>query len=655
MRSAQTSTEPLERGVFFYAAWAVCLLAGLALIGGAYSRGFAYGFSFDDASNLSRLATVKDLPTSLEFVFTGIAGPTGRPVALLSFLLDARAWPQEPAVFAYTNVCIHLLNALLVIWLSFRLARFVPVLASRREWFALGVGLVWAASPILVSANLMIVQRMTAVSGLFTLAGLLGYVAARESAGGALRRLLLMSLWLVLGTLLSGFAKENGFLLPVLVLLLELLLFRPAAADASPAGHAPPAWWRAVFLWVPAISLLLYLVQAPLRTGGQLEGRDFDALQRLLTEARVLFQYLLMTIAPRSSAIGPYQDDFAISQGLFSPINTLVAVCGWLLLVVATLLARKRGHRLLLLPFAWFLTAHAMESTTLNLEIYFEHRNYIPSLGIVFLMVSMAFAEGVPYAAARVAVLLILLANIGFVFGETVKTWGRPLLAAKLWHEENPNSFRAFQDHAALIAAGKDHDRLFAFLDASPPATRQRLGTLIAHAGFSCRAGHTDRAKTLAADLQKAARLSAMGFSVTSALIMVSTELSAEKCRAMTTSEVEEMLRNVAESPGRVSRDGRSIAHEKLGYLAHKKSDRGQTLYHFLSAYALHPSMAFAIPYVVELRRVGAVDDAMGFLVQLRADAPWRPVVRGKWLAQCDELESWVRNPDKPLKATHVE
>lgn len=653
MRSVRRSTKPLERGVFFYVSWAACLLAGLALIGGAYSRGFAYGFSFDDAPNLSRLATVKDLPTSLEFVFTGIAGPTGRPVALLSFLLDARGWPQEPAVFAYTNVCIHLLNALLVIWLSFRLARYVPVLVTRREWFALGVGLVWAASPILVSANLMIVQRMTAVSGLFTLAGLLGYVVARESHRRG--RLFLMSLWLVLGTLLSGFAKENGFLLPVLVLLLEYLLFRPAAAGVSPAGHAPPAWWRAIFLWLPAISLLLYLMQAPLRTGGELEGRDFDVLQRLLTEARVLFQYLLMTIAPRSSAIGPYQDDFAISQGLFSPVNTLVAVGGWLLLVLATLLARKRGYRLLLLPFAWFLAAHAMESTTLNLEIYFEHRNYIPSLGIVFLIVAMAFADGVPYPAARVAVLLILLANIGFVFGETVKTWGKPLLAAKLWHEENPNSFRAFQDHAALVAAGKDLDRLFAFLDATPPETRQRLGTLIAHAGLACRAGHMDRVKSLAADLQKAARLSAMGFSVTSALIMVSTEISGEKCQAMTTAEVEEMLRNVAESPGRVSRDGRSIAHEKLGYLAHNKGDPGQTLYHFLSAYALHPSMAFAIPYVVELRRAGAVDEAMGFLVQLRADAPWRPVVRGKWLAQCDELENWVRNPDEKLKATHVE
>ncbi|MBK7727678.1 MAG: hypothetical protein IPJ33_03980 [Gammaproteobacteria bacterium] len=126
----------------------------------------------------------------------------GRPLALTSFLLQMPSWPTEPADFARANTLVHLLNSLLVIWLSYRLARYLPALPLRREWFALAVGATWASSPLLLSTSMMLIQRMTSLAALFGLGGLLAFVMGRELLAHRRRAgLLVMSAGLGLGTL----------------------------------------------------------------------------------------------------------------------------------------------------------------------------------------------------------------------------------------------------------------------------------------------------------------------------------------------------------------------------------------------------------------------------------------------------------------------
>ena len=57
-----------------------------------YSASFGAAFQLDDQANLSGLATVSDWQTGVNFVTTGGAGPTGRPLALLTFALQAAQW-----------------------------------------------------------------------------------------------------------------------------------------------------------------------------------------------------------------------------------------------------------------------------------------------------------------------------------------------------------------------------------------------------------------------------------------------------------------------------------------------------------------------------------------------------------------------------------
>ena len=75
---------------------AVALLAWIS-----YSPGLSGGFLFDDFVNLDALGKtgrIDNWPGFWRYITSGTADPTGRPLALLSFLIDARDWQPIPSL-----------------------------------------------------------------------------------------------------------------------------------------------------------------------------------------------------------------------------------------------------------------------------------------------------------------------------------------------------------------------------------------------------------------------------------------------------------------------------------------------------------------------------------------------------------------------------
>jgi len=157
-------------------------------------------------------------------------------LALASFAAQAYAWPNGIALMLYTNVCIHLLNGVLVTWMLLLLLE----VSGRAEQAGQGPrvaaigGALWMLMPLLASSSLLVVQRMTSLSATFVLAGGIGYLYGRAALERRPRvAFSIMVLALTVGTGLAALAKENGALLPLLVLVTELtILTRPAGALA---------------------------------------------------------------------------------------------------------------------------------------------------------------------------------------------------------------------------------------------------------------------------------------------------------------------------------------------------------------------------------------------------------------------------------------
>ncbi len=351
-------------------------------------------FVFDDQVNIQEnpAVAIRDLSiTSLkQAMFSNQSGELKRLLPALSFGLNhyqAQGF-MNTFVFKLTNLIIHILNGLLVFGLASQLApRIFPAidqgLSINKQYsiFAFFVALLWLVHPLQVTTVAYIVQRMTSMATLFMLLGLNGYVYARERLERKpILGLLGMFLAIVLGTLLGLLAKENAVLLILYTGVIELCWYPKQAARNK------ILWGYAAILGIGLCAILYLNLTGRLNILEGYYSRPFTLEQRLLTEARVLWFYLQMLVVPHLQVMGLYHDDLALSKSWLEPFTTVVSVILWAVtLLVAWLLRNKQP----VLTFAvlWFLVGHSMESSILPLEIIFEHRNYLPSLSIIILIV----------------------------------------------------------------------------------------------------------------------------------------------------------------------------------------------------------------------------------------------------------------------------
>ncbi len=402
---------------------ALLLLAALLLAVACYWPGLSGGFLFDDTPNLKDLATyggITDWETFKSFVLAGWSGPTGRPLSLMSFLLNDNTWPSQAAWFKPTNLAIHLLCGLLLAWATLLLLRGYGHDEPTAQWLAVFSASCWLLHPFLVSTTLYVVQRMAQLAALFVFAGIAGYLHGRSLLP---RRPRAAYLWmggsLALGTLLALLSKENGILLPLLVGVIEFCTPR----------HAPiirPAMaFRALFMWLPSLAVFGYLATNINFSPIPWPTRNFNQIERLLTEPRIIWDYLGNLLLPRIEGQGLYRDDLTISQDLFTPGSTLPALLGLLALLGAAFTLRRR-FPLFSLGVLFFLAGHLLESTLLGLEPYFEHRNYLPA-AFLFLPIASGLHILGQYISKAIpmGLGLLIVALLAFF------TWNR----AQLWSD----------------------------------------------------------------------------------------------------------------------------------------------------------------------------------------------------------------------------
>lgn len=400
----------------------------------SYSPGLRGPFVLDDQANITFNpdVAITDLePKSLlRAALSNESGPLKRVLPALTFGVNhyMAGGFKDPFVYKVTNLLIHLANAGLVYWLSLllvnQLARRNPPIPQRLQfWLPVLVAAAWALDPIQLTSVLYVVQRMSSLSALFVFAGLIAFVYGRlRLQDGRRHGYLLMTLGLVAGLLLGLMSKENAALLPLLAGVVELVFFQGSTATPSERGRLRLYYGSIIFL--PGMVLLLWLAFHPEVILGFYKWRDFTLVERLLTEARVLWFYVGLILVPRIGAFGMYHDDIAISTGLLTPWTTLPAVLA-LIAVTVTAVASYRRYPMFSFAVLWFLVAHSMESSFIALEIAHEHRNYVPSFGIMMgctyglAMVSQKLRQ----PRVGVALLFCYVAVLGFVTFSRAHTW----------------------------------------------------------------------------------------------------------------------------------------------------------------------------------------------------------------------------------------
>ncbi|MGQ4660184.1 tetratricopeptide repeat protein [Lysobacter sp. F6437] len=426
---------------------------------GIYWTSLSGAFLFDDYANLpaiGRYGPIIDGPSLLRYLTSGIADPTGRPVSMLSFLLDSRDWPADPAPFRRTNLLIHTANSLLLVAVLYRLG-LRHLEQHHARWAALGGAALWATHPLWVSTVAYIVQRHAMLPVTFVLCAIVLWTYSQDAfERGEVRRGWVLALVAVGGFgLLAGLSKANGFLLPALLLALQLTVLRAPPRYIGRTISSRSFNVAVVGLLVlPTAFILSMLIWKGVSGWDTFQGRPWTVGQRLLTQPRVLLDYLGLLTWPRVHSPGLFADGFTASRGLMQPWTTLSALLIVLTLSIAAIVMRRNWPGLAAC-ILFFFAGHLLESSSIQLELYFEHRNYLPAL-LLGWPVAIVLTRPGKARMARSALLLVVLAMLAGLTASRAALWGTPTQLALTWAKHLPASPRA-QTNAALyeIANGQ--------------------------------------------------------------------------------------------------------------------------------------------------------------------------------------------------------
>lgn len=448
-------------------AHALLIVAVLAVTFAAYAPGLSGPFVLDDYENLKPLNAfggVTDTNSFRHFVFGNESGRTGRPLSMASFLVNDQYWPGSPRTYKYTNVLLHLLNGLLVFLVCRKIGRALTHSDSKAQLIGLVAMALWLVHPLNVSTTLYVIQRMTQLSALFTFLGLFAYLKGRENVvtGQHPYRTLLTGTGFVSMAGLAVLSKENGALIFLYAAGIELTIF----AGQTRTGNL--RLWTHALVTAPIALLTTYFVISWGQITNGYALRDFTLEQRLLTQPRIVMDYLGLILAPRTWGMGLMHDDISVSTGLLSPRSTTWCVIGILSLLATGWLVRRKA-KFLSFAIAWFFAGHLLESTFIPLELYFEHRNYVPMLGPLFALAyaTVELASRMSDIVGKVMVGLAPLFLAGMFTAQTAQAttiWGNPELLFGTWELEHPNSLRAKRLLARYFADTNRPDRALKLL-----------------------------------------------------------------------------------------------------------------------------------------------------------------------------------------------
>lgn len=310
-----------------------------------------------------------------------------RPVANFTFALNWFFGQNSPVGYHLVDIFIHCLTAVML-YQSCRLLLNTPalkkqaLLEEQKADIALLSAALWLCAPIHTSAVTYIVQRMAQLAALFSVSAIFFYLRARL-AESRVQKIISLICFLCCALLALG-SKENAVLLFPSILLIEgIFFFR----------------FQQIFFFTKKNRRLFFIISFPViifillfgwnflaDQSNNYEHRNFTFSERILTQPRILLFYLSQIFYPTASRLS-IAHDIHLSASLFSPWQTFPAIACCVGLLVFALL---KTYKIPIASFAiiYYFLNHLIESTVLPLELFFEHRNLLPSF-FLFMPISV--------------------------------------------------------------------------------------------------------------------------------------------------------------------------------------------------------------------------------------------------------------------------
>ena len=421
------------------------------LISAVYGQTLFSSFHFDDRSSILLNPVLRSGSDSLPELWR--YWPT-RFIVTLSFYLNYQTGGIEPFGYHLINLVIHIINSLLVYGIIlYSINKLQPNRRGVGYWSALAGALIFALHPIQTQAVSYIAQRAASLAATFYLAGLLLYIRAGRS-----RPKLYYSLAWLSGAAAMG-CKEMSVTFPLAIILWDLVF----GGNSSRRRKLRWSIFLVLLLIIP-LTVLLDSGNPKYNDSGQLgEGvsAGFDkfaggveAPDRLsygLSQIRVFTTYLRLILLPINQNL---DYDFPVFTSFFDPEIILSSILIISILLGAALLHRT-GKYIAAFGIFFFFLALLPESSLIPIrDLIFEHRLYLPLLGLAFAVAQLDFSSRRP--RILFGLIIVLLGSMTFARN---RIWMDEITLWTDTAKKSPGKARPHNNLGYLFNQDKQYDK----------------------------------------------------------------------------------------------------------------------------------------------------------------------------------------------------
>ncbi len=390
-----------------FAHWRIVLVLGLLGL-------LLYGASLNDGYHFDDDLILRDSNVTNAERWSHFLNPLHlRQLTFFSFFLNYQLAGGDAFGFHAVNLAIHIANG----WLLFYL--LLPMVGG---WMAGAAAAIFLAHPIQVESVVYVYQRSTLLGTCFGLMGLIVMSggggldrSGNQTVGHSPGRWRLFLAFVLFFLAFEG--KETALALPLLMVLIVGLKSRLAR-------------WIVTVVAVLSIAALAVLARLGERTVGIGALAEVGPVSYLLTEVRVFYTYLRLLIVPYPQSL---EYDFEAVESVFQwPVLGGLAGLGVLIAISVWLLRHPRYRWAGIGATSFFILLAPTSSVIPSMDFAFEHRLYMPMLGI---SVCAAFClSRLGRRNVAVALIVIVLGSLtltrGRVWASEVTLWEDTVLKA---------------------------------------------------------------------------------------------------------------------------------------------------------------------------------------------------------------------------------
>ena len=357
---------------------ALGIIAGLVLI--AYSNTFTSSFHFDDHPSIVENPMIKHVTAdNISTLLSGV-----RPVVYLSLMFNYALGGLNVVGYHIFNIAVHIANSmfvyLLILW-TLKLPSCEANYRGKATRMALFGALLFAVHPVQTEAVTYIITRTELLATFFYLGTFLLFIQGARTKRSA------YYIGAFFTAALSMGSKEWAVTLPALLMIYDYLFIaeRKVSVVAS-------RWMVYVAVTIPWVIVLRNLdLFAGVGSGAGIgfnvsTTSGITAKTFWLTSLNVIWTYIRLLFLPIHQNL---DYEYRIARTLFE-FPTLLSFIGHIAVVSSAFwLYKKKGW--LLIPFgvAWFyIGLSPVQSIVPIIDVVFEHRLYMPSIGFVIVFVT---------------------------------------------------------------------------------------------------------------------------------------------------------------------------------------------------------------------------------------------------------------------------